>query len=338
MWIDIIGLIIGLCIILIGCELFTNGVEWLGKLLKLGDGVVGSIFSAVGTCLPETLVPVIAIFFSGDESNRDNSIEVGIGAIMGAPFMLSTLAFFITGISVLFFWKKRKSGMVMNVKSGILSRDLGFFILVYSVGISASLVVSGTVKLFTAIFLIACYIFYVVLTVKRDKIGHNEVDALYITRFFDLRSGLPAVLLQITMGLSGIVFGANLFVLNLKGISELIGISALVLSLIITPIATELPEKFNSILWISRKKDTLALGNISGAMVFQSCIPVSIGILFTSWELEQEALVSAVLAILSASMTYLWLKTKGKLNPVPLIAGGAFYAVYIYYLVAMRFS
>jgi cation:H+ antiporter len=338
MWFDIIGLVIGLCIILMGCELFTNGVEWLGKLLKLGDGVVGSIFSAVGTCLPETLVPVIAIFFSGNGSNKDNSIEVGIGAIMGAPFMLSTLAFFITGASVLFFWKRRKSGIVMNVKSSILSRDLGFFILVYSVGISASFIASGVIKLFIAMFLIACYIFYVVLTVRSDKTGHNEVDALYATRFANVKPGVPVVLLQIALGLSCIVFGANLFVMNLKGISELIGVSALVLSLIITPVATELPEKFNSILWISRKKDTLALGNISGAMVFQSCIPVSFGILFTSWELEQEALVSAVLAILSSSVTYLWLKTKGKLNPLPLIAGGAFYAIYIYYLVAMRFN
>jgi cation:H+ antiporter len=124
MWFDIIGLVIGLCIILMGCELFTNGVEWLGKLLKLGDGVVGSIFSAVGTCLPETLVPVIAIFFSGNGSNKDNSIEVGIGAIMGAPFMLSTLAFFITE-PVFCFFEEKKISIVMNVKSSILSRDLG---------------------------------------------------------------------------------------------------------------------------------------------------------------------------------------------------------------------
>jgi cation:H+ antiporter len=87
MWIEIFGLIISLCIILISCELFTNGIEWLGKKLEIGEGVVGSIFSAVGTCLPETLVPIIAILSSKDALNESESIEVGIGAILGAPFI-----------------------------------------------------------------------------------------------------------------------------------------------------------------------------------------------------------------------------------------------------------
>lgn len=106
--------------------MFTNGIEWLGKRLKLGDGVVGSIFSAVGTCLPETMIPIIAIIFSNRTSD---SVDIGIGAIIGAPFMLSTLAFFVTGISVLIFWKRRKTGMVMKVNTKILSRDIGFLLL-----------------------------------------------------------------------------------------------------------------------------------------------------------------------------------------------------------------
>ncbi len=337
MWLDIFGLIISLCIILISCELFTNGIEWLGKKLKLGEGVVGSIFSAVGTCLPETLVPIIAILFSGKEGNKANSVEVGIGAIMGAPFMLSTLAFFVTGISVLIFWKRRKTGMFMHVKTNILSRDIGFFIIVYSIGVSATFIPEGMAKHFLAIFLIACYIYYVILTVQRDNIGHGELEPLYVVRFLNLKPNIAIILLQIAIALSGIIFGANLFVLNLNEVSEVFGISALVLSLIITPIATELPEKFNSIIWIRKKKDTLALGNISGAMVFQSCIPVSIGIIFTSWELEGEALMSAVLAISSAALTYLWMKIKGKLDPIPLLAGGAFYVIYIFYLVLTKF-
>ena len=94
LWYDIIILILSLFIILLSCELFTNGIEWMGSRLKLGDGIVGSVFSAVGTCLPETLIPIIAIFWP---LNNKKSIDIGIGAIVGAPFMLATLAFFIQG-------------------------------------------------------------------------------------------------------------------------------------------------------------------------------------------------------------------------------------------------
>ncbi len=336
MWIEIFGLIISLCIILISCELFTNGIEWLGKKLEIGEGVVGSIFSAVGTCLPETLVPIIAILSSKDALNESESIEVGIGAILGAPFMLSTLAFFITGASVLLFRKRRKSGMRMNVTTKILCRDMGFFIIVYSIGVSATFIGSERVKSLVALFLIAFYILYVVLTVKNDNANHGELEPLYIVKLFNVKPSLAVILFQIILALSGIIFGANIFVMNLELISCYIGIPALVLSLIITPIATELPEKFNSVIWIRKRKDTLALGNISGAMVFQSCIPVSIGILFTSWHLEDVALISAILAILSSTVVYCWMKIRGKLTPVPLLTGGVLYIVYILYLFLLK--
>lgn len=335
MLLDLVGLFMSLVIILLSCELFTNGIEWLGKRLKMGDGVVGSIFSAVGTCLPETMIPIIAILFS---TTTESSVDIGIGAIIGAPFMLSTLAFFVTGVSVLIFWKKRKTRMVMKVDNKILSRDIGFFILVYSIGISATFIDSGIYKFIVALFLIVCYIFYIFLTVKNDRVGHEQIDALYFVRIMRTRPGLPIILIQVACALGGIVFGAELFVENMRSSSGYLGISALALSLILTPIATELPEKFNSVIWISKKKDTLALGNITGAMVFQSCIPVSIGILATPWNLDIKALVSAVLAILSALVVFIWIKMKGKISPVPLILGLGFYLIFIAYLISVGFK
>ena len=75
------------------------------------------------------------------------------------------------------------------------------------------------------------------------------------------------VLFQLLVSLGGIVFGAHLFVQGITEVSIVLGIPAFVLSLVIAPVATELPEKFNSIVWVRQGKDTLALGNITGAMV-----------------------------------------------------------------------
>src|SRR6266480_4913964 len=98
-------------VILLGAELFTNGIEWFGHKLELAEGAVGSVLAAVGTALPETMIPLIAILFTGGAA----ASHVGIGAILGAPFMLSTLAMFVTAIAVLVAARHRAAGDVMPV-------------------------------------------------------------------------------------------------------------------------------------------------------------------------------------------------------------------------------
>lgn len=326
MWINAAQMLIALFLILISCEFFTNGVEWLGKKLRVGDGVVGSIFSAVGTCLPETMVPIIAIiFFKGD----NKTIDVGIGAILGAPFMLSTLAFFVTGASVVVFLSRRRTKMTMEINKDILSRDISFFIITYCIGVLTAFIKIRLIEEFVSIFLILAYIYYIVITVKGDIKVYRQTDKLYFSRILNVKPGIPIILMQVSIALAGIILGANVFVKNIEIISFSFGIPPVILSMIITPIATELPEKFNSIIWVSKNKDTLALANITGAMVFQSCIPVSIGILATPWELDNHIIVSSVIGTLSAATTYFWIEDKGKLNPIPLLMGGVFYALFL---------
>lgn len=331
---NIIILVLSLGIILTGCELFTNGIEWLGKKLNVGDGVVGSIFSAVGTCLPETLIPIIALLFS----KSPESVDIGIGAIVGAPFMLSTLAFFITGLSAVVFAGRRKTGYILNVNLAILSRDISFFVIVYTGMILASIITFGVVKNALAFILIGCYVYYVFKTVNGDRSSDEEIDDLTFARAFNTKTNIFVISLQVMVALTVIIVGAELFVSNIEVVSKGFGISTLALSIVITPIATELPEKFNSVIWISKSKDTLSLGNITGAMVFQSCIPVSIGILATCWRLDTITLVSALLALCSALVTFLWIKVKRQLNPIPLLSGGLFYIFFIIFLVERGFK
>src|SRR4026207_2451504 len=96
--------IAALVVILLAAELFTNGIEWFGHKLNLAEGAVGSVLAAVGTALPETMIPLIAILLAGTRADSESGHAIGVGAILGAPFMLSTLAMFVTGLGVL-FWK-----------------------------------------------------------------------------------------------------------------------------------------------------------------------------------------------------------------------------------------
>jgi Ca2+/Na+ antiporter len=327
---DIGLLLISLGIILLGAEGFTNGVEWLGRKLKLGAGAVGSILAAVGTALPETMVPIMA-FLGGGEGTKGS--EIGIGAILGAPFMLATLAFFITGLAVLLF-RGRNNPLLLDAK--VVKHDLEFFLIVYTMAILASFLPTQTLKNGAAWALVAAYGVYVIQTLResKDEHDHEKLAPLYVSR----RTRHPAlfmILLQISLSLAAIVIGASGFVKAVEPIALAAGIPVFVLALIITPIATELPEKFNSVLWVRRGKDTLALGNLTGAMVFQSSVIPAIGIVITPWTLDSLALWSAFLALGAALAPYLSLRRKGVILPSNLLIGGVFYLIFI--LTVFRF-
>ena len=329
---NIILLLISLIIILISAEIFVNGIEWLGKKLKLGEGAVGSILAAVGTALPESLIPVIAIVFGSEEAGH----EIGIGAILGAPFMLSTLAMFISAVAVIAYRQRRPDFPIMRVNVAVMSRDLLFFLIVYSVAILTAFLGAHEYKVVVAIFLVFAYILYVLLTLKRGGDEGGEEDELKPLLFAKASKDpvLMIILLQIGVALGGIILGAHTFVEEVTVLAFRYGIPAFILSLIIAPIASELPEKFNSVIWIGKGKDTLALGNITGAMVFQSSIIPAIGILLTDWVLTPGAMLSAALAITSGLIIYIQIKARHHLTPYILASGGLFYIVFIVFVLA----
>jgi cation:H+ antiporter len=141
-----------------------------------------------------------------------------------------------------------------------------------------------------------------------------------------------ACVAQTLAGLGLMVGGAKVFVTGLEAVAKTFGVSSLVLALLVAPVATELPETFNSVLWIRRRKDTLALGNITGAMVFQSSFPVSVGLLFTPWHLSRAGLASAVIALVAAATVYATLRVRGTIAAWLLLLQAVFYAGYVAYI------
>lgn len=324
----LIKLLIGLMIILIGAEFFTNAIEWLGCRLGLSEGAVGSVLAAVGTALPESMIPVVAILFTKDQE----AAHIGIGAILGAPFMLGTLALFITGLSARCFIWRGPGVRALNVDTTIIARDLGCFILMYSLALGASFTQQELLHQLTAATLVLGYIYYVFVTINSGKkIAHDSLKSLYCCYW--RQPGLKIILFQVVISLGLIVWGARFFVAGIGVLADIIAIPPLIIALIIAPIATELPEKFNSIIWIAQKKDTLAMGNITGAMVFQSSIIPAFGLWFTPWQLNSVALLSGSLVICSALLVIGTLHYSKRLYSWLLISCGAFYAIFMGFVV-----
>ena len=105
------------------------------------------------------------------------------------------------------------------------------------------------------------------------------------------------------------------------------------MSLLLSPIATELPECFNSVIWTGQSKDTLSISNITGALVFQSCIPAAIGIAFTPWIFTTSTLINITLVYVSLIIMYITaIRKKGAITPYNLMLCGVFYLIYIFYV------
>jgi cation:H+ antiporter len=320
-------LIVALAIILLGATVFTNGLEWFGKKMNLTDGAVGSIFAAVGTALPETVVPIIAILFGSKEAGH----HIGIGAIIGAPFMLGTLAFFISAVAVMVNRKKRIDYPTMRVDPVVMRRDMEYFLVLYFLAIVSTFLTHPIFKMVIALTLVLSYGAYALKTLKGD--GHEPVEESVLDPcYFAPRSHNPhffIILVQVVSSLLLIVWGSYEFVGQVQIISGRLGISPFILAMIIAPIATELPEKFNSVIWINKGKDTLAIGNITGAMVFQGSVITALGILMTDWKLTHAAFTTALLTFASVGLAYGQIRMKKTLTPSTLLAGGAFYFIFL---------
>jgi cation:H+ antiporter len=321
-------LLFSFAVVLAGALLFTNAVEWIGHKLNLGEGAVGSILAAVGTAMPETLIAIVALL-----SASEGSEDVAIGAIVGAPFLLGTLAMGLVGLFAYLYRDRRPQGVELNAHKPTLERDLLFFLLLFTVGGLLAWGPPAEVRIVAGIAFIVAYFGYVALTLRGG--GDVQADETLNPLIFERRSESkedPALLLciiQLLVGLGAMVGGAHLFVEELLHIAESIGIEALVLALILAPLATELPEKVNSFFWVREGKDALALGNITGAMVFQSMVPVGIGLIFTDWELTWTAVLSIGLGVAGGLLAYESLHISGRFKLPAIIGWFVLYASFI---------
>jgi cation:H+ antiporter len=331
--VDVLLLLTSFAVILAGALLFTNAVEWLGHRLAMGEGAVGSLLAAVGTAMPETLIPIVALIEA-----ETGAQGVAIGAIVGAPFLLATVAMALVGISALAYRRRRTQGRRLTADAPTLERDLAFFFGFFGLGLVLGVGLPAAIRVPAALIFLAAYLLYVRATLTRG--GAQQAEETLNPLTMDPRRGrggepaITPIAIQLGVGLGAMVGGAHLFVHELLEVAESIGVEALVLSLVLAPLATELPEKANSFFWVREGKDSLALGNITGAMVFQSTIPIAVGLAFTEWELDRFAAVSMGLGLAGGAVAYWALRLRGRFDASPIVAWAALYAVFLAFVIA----
>jgi cation:H+ antiporter len=264
---------------------------------------------------------------------------------MGGPLALATVAYGVTGLVM---WSQRRARVRVPAGGALLerpaeplgerpadqlgdtrklARDQTWFLVIFVVKVALGLV-AFAIKPWLGVLFFAAYAIYFWRELRADDEAHggHDLEPLKLQR----RRPEPAtwaVVLQTLLTL-GVIFAASqLFVHQLDVIGPMIGLPAAVTALLLSPIATELPETMNAIIWVRQGKTRLALANISGAMMIQATVPSGLGLLFTPWRFDHALLASGVVTM--AAIGYLLVLLRlGRLNARTLTVAAAFYALF----------
>lgn len=317
-----ITLIVAILIIYYSCELFVNGIEWVGKKFNISQCAIGTVLAAFGTALPESIVTFVAVAFNATSEQKD----IGVGAALGGPLVLGTIAYAVVGLCIIFFRKSRELGTDIDIDSKKLRNDQLWFLSIFVFKVLLGFLVF-TGKAFTALFFLGAYALYFYKEMRQEcDLNAAELEVL---KFQPHKSdpSLAWVLGQTIFALILISASSHLFVKNLEIISTLWNVPPLVVSLLLSPIATELPEILNAVIWVRQGKETLALGNISGSMMIQATVPSALGIFFTPWLFDKNLFMAGVMTLISIIYLFITLKNN-KLSPHRLLYAGIFYAIF----------
>jgi cation:H+ antiporter len=304
------------------CEYFVNGVEWCGKHLRLGSMAIGAVLAAFGTALPESSVTFIAVVFGRNAVEKD----LGVGAALGGPLVLATLAYAVVGGTLLLNRRGlgRKDSTV-QVDDRSLSRDQGLFLLLFAVNVLLGLTAFRCKSLF-GLLSVAAYAAYAYRKMgdRRSFVEGSDLEPLKIRH---RRPSLGWAALQTILALGVIGVASHLFVEQLGAMAAAFHWPSQMAALILSPMATELPETMNALIWVRQGKERLALANISGAMVIQATIPSALGLLFTAWRFDRSLLISGVVTL--AAMASLWaVFRRGAVQARALVPVCAFYGLF----------
>jgi cation:H+ antiporter len=317
-------------VIYFACEYFVNGVEWVGRRFAVGQQATGSILAAFGTALPESVITFIAVVFGATAAQK----EIGVGAALGGPLVLATIAYAAVGLTLLACRTRLPDTAAVRSTFKRLSFDQGWFLGVFVVKVALGLVVFAFKPWLGVLFLSVYAIYF--WKEMRDEQGdeEGELEPLKLTP----RQETPPtwVALAQTLGAAVMIFAASrVFVDQLDVLGPALGMKPQLLALLLSPIATELPETLNAIIWVRQGKYRLALANISGAMMIQATVPTALGLFFTPWLLDESLILGAAVTILAVGAMFFAFR-RGMISRILLASMALFYVAFAILLLAFH--
>ncbi len=318
-------------LIYLACEFFVNGVEWIGDRFAVGQKATGTILAAFGTALPESVITFVAVAFGATPAQK----QIGVGAALGGPLVLATIAYAVAAWTLYAAKRPLKTATAAEDFKG-LSRDQGWFLAIFVFKLTAGLI-AFAFKPWLGVVFLAAYGAYVWQETRGEQgESEGELEPLKLAP----RSAHPATRLAViqTVAALGVIFIASrLFVGQIDALGHHLGLKPQLLALLLSPIATELPETLNAIIWIRQGKVKLALANISGAMMIQATIPTAFGLFFTPWILDPSLIVAGGVTLAAVIVLFMGFRS-GRMSRAWLSSMAAFYLAFVAIILSLHLN
>ena len=285
MLLDVLYIIIGVTLVLVGADRLTEGASSLARRFGVPEMVIGLTIVACGTSAPE--------FFVSLMSALNGTPDMAVGNVVGSNIMNTML---IVGCAAMV--------APMVISPSTVKKDIPF-----SVGASFLLVLlasfdSAISRLDGIILLIAFAVFmgYTLYQAKGNgNVNDNDNENLPLTTHY---SPLTSTI-WILLGLAGLVFGSNLFVDSASSVAAELGVSESVIGLTIVAGGTSLPELATSVVAARKGQSAIAIGNVIGSNVFN--ILLILGATATISPLQMEGITLVDIGVMLGSITLVWL-------------------------------
>ena len=315
---NVILLIVGLALILVGANYLTDGSAALARRFKLSEFIVGLTVVAIGTSTPELVVSVV--------SALHGSGEMAIGNVTGSNLFNGLL---ILGVSTLIRPVPLTSDNIKkDIPLGILASIL---LLVVCCDVLLGSDLYNNIGRDEGIILLLLFVVFISYTVFSAKAPEGE-EVVEVQK----QTPMWLIIIMIVGGLAALVFGGNLFQTSAVEVARALGVSESVIAITLLAGGTSLPELAASVVSALKGKAEMAMGNVLGSNISNIFLVLGASATITPLSLGGITMVD-LLTVLGASIL-LWITAfsfkRNKIDRPEAVILILAYFVYIGYMIS----
>lgn len=320
MWIDILWIVAGLVLILVGSDWLVEGASGVARKYGISEFVIGMTIVGIGTSMPELVSSLIsAIQGHGDMAlgNVTGSNICNILLILGVTALISPI-------------KYTKSNIRKDIPFAILASLFLMLMLYNGFGLFGEMGTPG-ISRSDARYLLVIFGVFMIDSFKSAKNGNDEEE--------DNVKPMPMVkaLVFIVLGLAGLVFGGQAFVDHTVSIAEKFHVSEAFISITLMAVGTSLPELATCIVAAMKGQNQLALGNVIGSNIFNISLILGSSAVISPFEIQTISTVDMVVVIVAVVLLWLAAFTFKK-RMLDRVEGAIFLLCYIGYIVYLTMN
>lgn len=284
MWIDLLWIVAGLVMILVGSDWLVDGASGIARKFGISEFVIGMTIVGIGTSMPELVSSVIsAVGGHGDMAlgNVSGSNICNVLLILGVTALISPIGFTRSNV-----FKDLPFAIVVSLIL-IMLLYTGFGQQGGSLGISRV----------EAMFLLLVFVIFMVDSFRSSTGGVEEDNAVK-------PMPMGKAVLFIVLGLAGLVFGGRFFVDHTVSIAQRFHVSEAFISITLMAVGTSLPELATCVVAAIKGKNQLALGNVIGSNIFNIALIIGVSGVISPFQIESISAVDTSMVLVSIVM--LW--------------------------------